>query len=59
MTKDELVERYQVLHEQKAGHRLPPEDALEQALKLVHLVKIIYPQEWFKKQKQGITKGNM
>ena len=42
MTTDELVERYQTIHERKTGNKLPPEVALEQALKLIHLVKLIY-----------------
>ena len=42
MTTDELVKKYKRLHEEKTGVEISDEDVLEQALKLVHLVDIVY-----------------
>jgi hypothetical protein len=41
MTNDELVKRYKAVYKQKTGQELTDEEAFEQAIKLVTLVKAI------------------
>ena len=42
MTTDELAKRYKELHKLKTGQYLSDEQALEQAIKFVSLVKEVY-----------------
>ncbi len=41
MTNDELVKKYKAVYKQKTGQELRDEEAFEQAMKLVTLVKAI------------------
>ena len=43
MSNAELVEKYKALYKKKTGRDLSDHDALEQALKLVTLVKAVHP----------------
>ncbi len=42
MTKEELVEKYKAIYKRKTGKDLSDQDALEQATKLITLVKAVY-----------------
>ncbi len=42
MTTEELTKRYKEIYKKKTGKELTDEEALEQALQMVHLVKTVY-----------------
>jgi len=51
MTTEKLVQKYKEIYKSKTGQEISDEDALDQAIKLVTLVKAIHSVPHLKPQK--------